>query len=157
MASFSDKSGRVWQVAIDVASLKQVRVLTGVEIGKLADKNFAGLAELFADVERLVNVLYVLCREQADAAGVNDEAFGRGLGGDQFEKASDAFYEAFTDFCRSQSRTLLRELATKGKEFATKATEAALTELRALKVESLLTSKESVGNSPASSALTPAS
>ena len=77
MASFKDRTGRVWQVEITVHSLRQVRQQLNVNLATLTEDNFSGLNALFSDVELLVNVLYLLCRDQAekDEAGNAQKIF----------------------------------------------------------------------------------
>jgi len=98
MKTFTDNAGRTWTVAINVAAVKRVRGLLGVNLYGLIDDKFAGLAKLLADPCDLVDVLYVLCKDEADAKGVTDVDFGRAMAGDAIDHATDAFLAEFTDF-----------------------------------------------------------
>jgi hypothetical protein len=98
MKTFKDNAGRTWIVAINVAAIKRVRGLAGVDLFGLVDDGFKGLAKLLGDPIELVDVLYVLCKDEADKIGVSDEDFGRAMAGDAIGSASDAFLEELTDF-----------------------------------------------------------
>jgi hypothetical protein len=98
MRIFKDNVGRDWTVAINVAAVKRCRGLVGVDLYALVDGGFDGLSRLLGDPVQFVDTLYVLCKQEADARGVSDEDFGRGLGGDALGAATDAFLEELTDF-----------------------------------------------------------
>jgi hypothetical protein len=117
MRTFTDNAGRVWTVAIHAASIKRVQGLLKVNLYKLIDDNFKGLGELLADIIQLVDVLYCLCKEEADAKNVSDEDFGRALGGDALYRATDAFLEELIDFFPDpRARSNLRKLLAEGRK-----------------------------------------
>lgn len=144
--TFADTAGRKWVVSVTVADLKRVRQETDVELGKLpVDK----LAELMADPERFVDVLWVLVQDQAAKVGVTPEQFGRSLGGDALEAADRAFWRAWADFCPRQTRRLMLGLAEKAEAERERAVDRALEEL------AKPTSNGSATNSPGVPASTP--
>ena len=98
MQRFVDNAGRTWVIQINVAAVKRVRGLLDVDLYKLVDNGFAGLAELLADPITLVDVIYVLCKDQADKEGVSDESFGASMAGDSIMLATEAFLDELTDF-----------------------------------------------------------
>jgi hypothetical protein len=67
MHSFRDNVGRVWTVTINVAAVKRVRGLVGVDLYKLVDDGFKPLAALVSDPVQLADVLFCLCKDEADA------------------------------------------------------------------------------------------
>ena len=102
MQTFRDNAGRTWTVAIDIAAIKRVRSLLDIDLLEvLPGKGVPGrgLGIVDRDPVLFVDILYVLCKPEADRAGVTDEEFGRGLGGDALHAASEAFTEAFISFC----------------------------------------------------------
>lgn len=145
-----------WHVQINAWTLKQVRELTGVEIGKWSGKDALNkMIELFGDPEKFVDVLYVLCMDQCKERNISDEQFGRSMTGDSIESAADAFYGAFANFCQSQGREILSTMMTKMKTFANRATTLAKTEVESLDVEKIFqTWKNSVTSSQESPELT---
>lgn len=98
MHVFKDNAGRTWPVSIHVSAVKRVRGMLGVDLYSLIDDRFQGLGKLLADPVSLVDVLYVLCKDEADKQGITDEDFGRAMAGDAIEHATHAFLEEFADF-----------------------------------------------------------
>jgi hypothetical protein len=81
-----------------VATIKRVQGLLKINLYKLLDDNFKGLGELLGDIIQLVDVLYCLCKEEAEARKVSDEDFGRAMFGDAIHQATEAFLEELIDF-----------------------------------------------------------
>lgn len=116
MQSFRDNAGRAWAVVVNVATVKRVRALAGVDLYGLVDDRFKGLGKLLADPVTLVDVLYVIVKDEADKAGVTDEQFGAAMAGDAIQSAADAFTEALFDFFPDpRVRAGLRKIAEAGK------------------------------------------
>ena len=106
MRTFKDDAGRTWSLTLNVWTVKKVRDLLGVDLldlgGDAATRDKPGLLfRLIADPVLLVDVLYVVCKDQADGASVTDEQFGRAMGGDAIDAATRAFLEELADFTPS--------------------------------------------------------
>ena len=82
MHSFVDNSRRTWEVAINVTAVKRIRGLLGIDLYALVDDGFKSLSKLVSDPVTLADVLYCLCKDQADKQSISDEDFGRALSGD---------------------------------------------------------------------------
>ena len=124
MPTFQDKNGQSWLVEIHAPAMKKVRDLLKVDLWSLLDGNFSGLTKLLNDPCTLVDVLYVLCKAQADAAGITDEQFGMALVGDSYGTACDCFQEAYSDFFPSPAlRAALTQMRAKEKAFRNKTLE----------------------------------
>lgn len=96
MPEFNDSEGRSWNVRVTVSTVRAVRDALDVDLmeaveGKLLDR-------LSSDPVLLVDVLYVVCRTEADGRGVTDMQFGEAMAGDAIEHATMAFLEAIVDF-----------------------------------------------------------
>ena len=65
MARFTDNQQRIWIVYVDVPIARKIRDLLDVNILNLQE----ALPQLAADPILLVDVLYVLCREQVNQRG----------------------------------------------------------------------------------------
>ena len=98
MRTFVDGNGRSWTIVINVSAIKRLRGLIQVDLYGLVTDGFAGLGKLLADPVSLVDVIYCLCKDEADARDISDEDFGRAMFGDTIKSASDAFLEELTDF-----------------------------------------------------------
>lgn len=105
--SFKDNSERTWQVEITIATVKRVRTLLDVdllEVTSAGDGECGLLRRLMNDPVLLVDVVYAVCKPQADAAGVSDESFGQAMAGDAIDLATSALLEALVDFCPSRGQ-----------------------------------------------------
>jgi hypothetical protein len=111
MRSFVDTKHRRWSVEITVGHVRDVRKRLGLDLPSLIDDGCKGLGDLLADPCRFVDVLWCLIEPDGAFSGVTDEEFGRSLGGDMLDAASDAFVGALIDFFPSpQTRASLRKI-----------------------------------------------
>ncbi len=158
MQAFKDTTGRAWELVIDMTGRKKVLALTGVDLLKLVEDAARGMGELLQDLGRLVDVLYVLCREQAHREGVSEEDFGRGFSGDVLESAAEAFVEEWVNFTPNPKvRNNLRKMFAKSRTAWAQAVSLAEEEIDAIDPASLVRAlSNSSGGSPANSASTPA-
>jgi hypothetical protein len=117
MHSFKDNADRTWTIAINVTAMKRVRGLVGVDLYKLVDNGFKALGELFGDPVKLVDVIYCLCKDEADAKSISDEDFGRAMAGDAITLATDAFVEELIDFFPDpKARNSLRKIMSESRK-----------------------------------------
>lgn len=124
MKTFTDNTGRAWTVALNVGTLKRVRTLCEVDLmqaveGKLVER-------LIADPVLLCDVLYAVCKEEAEKQKVSDEDFGRGLGGDAIDSATTALLEELVDFFPQRRREVLRKALEKMQSLQEKSVRAAM-------------------------------
>ena len=109
--SFTDTAGRDWTVAINVNAVKRVKAALSID---LLEAIKGPLIEDFVENPVLLcDTLFVLCQEQADAKGVDSEAFGKAMGGDALDHAVAAFLEALVGFSPGPRRALLTKTLTK--------------------------------------------
>jgi hypothetical protein len=103
---FTDTTGRVWPVRLDIATARRVRSDTGVD---LCGPNVAEtVQDLAADPIGLVDVLYLVC-VPANESWVTADEFGSAMGGDAVEHALDALVGALSDFFPNPAgRAILR-------------------------------------------------
>lgn len=156
MKTFTDSTGRSWTVAVNVESIKRVKGLLNVNLldaiqGKL-------LEQLVDDPVLLCDVIYVLCKPQADAEKISDEDFGRAMAGDAIESATTALLEDLADFFPKGRRELLQKALVKLRQFEAKVLEAAGERLDSPELDRRL--QETIagglsGNLPESSESTP--
>ena len=98
MKSFTDSLGRAWTLVVNVATIKRVRALCGVDLNSVIEvedgKPSAKLLErLSSDPVLLVDVLYAVCKPECDRLGVSDEDFGSAMAGDSVDAATQALLE----------------------------------------------------------------
>jgi hypothetical protein len=92
-------------VQITVGTIADVRAALEVDLVDLKGNIFQRLQ---SDPMLLCDVLYIVCKEQADTAGVSDVDFGRAMGGDAIDDATDALLEALINFFPRERREALR-------------------------------------------------
>lgn len=116
MKSFADSTNQLWQIEINVTAVKRVRGLLNIDLYKLLEDGCKPLAALISDPVQLCDVLFVLCKDQAEKEQVSDEDFGRRMGGDSLLAGANAFYEELIDFFpEARARASMRQVAEKGK------------------------------------------
>ena len=81
MKSFTDNKGRTWTLEVNVAAIKRVRGLCKVDLNSIVEVDSENrptahlLEQLSSDPVLLVDVLYAICKPEADKLGVSDEDF----------------------------------------------------------------------------------
>jgi hypothetical protein len=99
MQTFKDNAGRTWTVDINVATLKRVRGLTGEDLMQVIEGTL--IEKLIRDPVLLCDVVYAICKPEADSRSVSDDEFGKAMAGDAIEAATTAVLEELVDFCPS--------------------------------------------------------
>lgn len=94
MKTFTDRAGRTWTIDVTVDAIKRVRGLLDVDL--LDSENT--LRRLMIDPILLVDVIYVVCKPQADAEQLTDVDFARAMAGDTIAHAKTALVEDLVNF-----------------------------------------------------------
>lgn len=163
MAKFTDQDGREWVLRVNRGTVKAVREALDID---LVDITGDTVKRLYDDLIARVDVLWVLCRDEAEKRGVTDEQFGVALVGASVDAGYMSLVEAIADFSPSHGR-VIRAVAEKANRVATAAQDMALktladpaTDKRLMEameaeykrlVNDALTRLSSATNSPASS------
>lgn len=104
MRPFRDALGRDWNLHITCWEERCLRELHGVDL--LDVKSFGQAVD---NTAKLVECLWSLCQEKAMTVGVTEQQFLRGLAGDEFGEAREAFVQAAIDFFpNAQAREMMR-------------------------------------------------
>jgi hypothetical protein len=119
MRTFNDNAGRTWTLAINVDAVRRVRSIVNVDLleaveGKLIEK-------LVGDPILLCDVIYVICKPEADQRSITDEDFGRSMAGDAIDHATTSLLEELVDFFPKSRRALLTKALGKFRQLETKA------------------------------------
>ena len=157
MKTFTDNAGRTWTVPVNVDGVRRVRSLLNVNLLDVLDDGCKLLADLHDDPILLVDVLYCLCKPEADAKQITDEQFGRAMAGDALLNGSRALLEGLSDFFpNARQRAAMKNLLRKTETVVERLLNHAETTIAGIDPDSLAeTVIASSGNSPASSASTP--
>jgi hypothetical protein len=162
MPAFTDTQNRTWAVEVHVASVKRVRTLLGVDLLQIVEDRCELLARLADDPVLLVDVLYVLCKPEADPRNISDEDFGRAMSGDALEAGFNALLEGLEGFFQdARRRQAVTSVIAKTRRLAEKILDHTQHQIDQIDVDDafarLTTSGNSSTTTPASSASTPGS
>jgi hypothetical protein len=123
MKTFNDNAGRTWTVTVNVDALKRVKSLLAVNLMEAVEGKL--LERLVSDPVLLCDVIYAVCKPEADAKAVSDEDFGRSMAGDAIDLATTALLEELCDFFPQPRRKLLRKALEKLRKLESMAMTAA--------------------------------
>jgi hypothetical protein len=179
MKEFRDDQGRPWMVAITVAAAERVRGLVTVDVTEDVEQSDGSVSRQtrkapldIIDTSSIANtlqilrsqygtvgeVLYAICRKQADEKKISREDFLDGLRGDAIEAGVKAIEEELVDFFPPRLRKMVGLLATKMDQVAAEMLGQAEARMEAATVASLLEQSGTPSTKPqASSASTPES
>ena len=93
MQTFTDIHGRKWTVAVTIGTIKRVKMRLGIDM--IDPETFSKQGQ---DTLSLIDILYVVCQDEADQHGITDEQFACSLAGPSLREAIDAFWEAYLAF-----------------------------------------------------------
>ena len=121
--TFTDTAGRVWCLSIGTDTIKRVRSLLSVDLMEFVDGTLMG--KLMADVVLFVDVLYAVCKPEADARAITDEQFGQSMSGDVLVAAEEALAEGLFCISHPSRRPAARKAWEKCKALRQRACELA--------------------------------
>lgn len=158
MKTFKDNADRTWTVTVNVDAIKRVRSMLDVDLMEAVDGRL--IERLIGDPVLLCDVIYCVCKVDADVKGVSDEEFGRAMAGDAIELATTALLEELVDFFPQGKRELLKKALAKLETLQATAIDVVTKRLDSPELDRHLEAElkklgDSYGNSPESSASTP--
>ncbi|GAB6188195.1 hypothetical protein [Thermopirellula anaerolimosa] len=107
MRTFQDSAGRTWTIAVSVDTVKRVRDLLKEDLLDIERT----LPRLLLDPILLCDVVYCVCKPQADAEKISDVDFARAMAGDTIARAKAALVEELVDFFPEPSQRQTLRLA----------------------------------------------
>jgi hypothetical protein len=123
MKQFRDSKNIVWTVEINVSSIKRVKGALDCDLLKVVEGNL--IEELISNPVLLCDVLFVICKAEADKLGISDSDFGSAMSGDSLENATTALLEELVDFFPKAKRQLLTKALGKFQQMEVKAMQRA--------------------------------
>lgn len=106
--TFTDTAGETWPVHIDIAALRRVRDLVGINITDYRPGDMdCGLIRVLTDPVNLADVLWAIVKKLAKDRGISAREFGERLAGDPLDAAALALTGAVADFSPSLARRLI--------------------------------------------------
>lgn len=159
MKTFNDNAARSWTVQVNVDAIKRVRDLAQVNLLEVVEGKL--LERLISDPILLCDVIYCLCKPEADSKSVSDVDFGRAMGGDSIDGATTALLEELVDFFPQAKRRVLAKALAKLQKLQTAALAAVETRLDSPELDRQMAARlaqleNSSGSAPESSASPPA-
>ena len=139
MKTFTDCVGRTWTVTINVGTIKRVKTMLGINLLEAITDDLA--EKLKNDVCLLVDVLYVICKNEADAKNITDENFGEAMAGDALENATNAFLDELIDFFPAEKKMILRKAINKVNQAEKKALEMGNKYIENMEIEKQIETK----------------
>jgi hypothetical protein len=133
MRTFCDNAARTWTVQINVDAIKRVRDLAQVNLLEVVEGKL--LERLISDPVLLCDVIYCVCKPEADAKAIADTDFGRAMAGDAIDSATTALLEELVDFFPQGKRRVLSKALAKLKALETAALTAVETRLDSPELE----------------------
>jgi len=133
MKTFIDNAGRTWTVSINVDTVKRVRDLAQVNLLEVIEGKL--LNRLIGDPVLLCDVIYIVCKPEADAKNIADVDFGRAMAGDSIDSATTALLEGLVGFFQQGRRQVLTKVITKLRKFEKPALHAVETRLESSALE----------------------
>ncbi len=126
MAKFTDSMGDEWQVSVDAFSLRQIKSELEVD---LLDLSGGDWARLDSDLCLRVDVISLLCSDEAAGRQVTANGFAKRLTGEGLANATYALVDAVEEFLPPNRRRMLKALMAKYEELTAKGVELSLAKL----------------------------
>lgn len=125
MPSFKDNKGRIWSIELDAPTVQKVRRDTcgisgcrhrpltnsqceGVDLWDMSGKSFQ---KMDFDTVLMVDVLWLICEEQAIAKDISEADFAQGLRGDVLPEATATMLKASVESLDPIKRQFLERAA----------------------------------------------
>lgn len=128
MKKFMDSANREWIIEINVATIKRVKLLTGVDLLDIQkekdNEDFSLLLSIYDDPIMLVDILYAICKPACDARSLSAEDFAQGMVGDAIDRAIKNFLEEYVNFFPSPKRAILAKAISLVSRFERESQEA---------------------------------
>lgn len=115
MGKFVDADGRSWTPEVNVVTIGRVRSALGINLLELILPN-STLGDKLADPCLVVDVLYLLCKDRADAIDVDDVAFGMAMTPDCIEDGWMLVLEGVVSFSPRGLRPAHQKVLDKAKK-----------------------------------------
>lgn len=116
MAKFLDAENRSWEPEVNVVTIGRVRSALKINLLELLLPE-STLGERLTDPCLLVDILYLLCRDQAEKMGIDDVAFGRAMTPDGIEDAWSSVLEGVVLFSPRGLRPAHQKVLAKAKQY----------------------------------------
>ena len=118
MKTFKDSAGRDWLIVINYSAKERVQAMTGLDLFDLSVFERIG-----DDPAKLIDVLYAVCKPDADKIPITKAQFVDSLVGDVIEQAAEALTQEIIDFFPKRRREMLNKVLATARQVQDKAME----------------------------------
>lgn len=125
MPTFQDSKGEAWTIDFTVGLAKRVKSALKLDLLRPLEGDPPPITRLSVEIETLVDVLYLISKDEADRRQVTDLQFAERLSGEALYGATEAFWEAYTDFFLKLRREAESKAIAKQREILQRAYELA--------------------------------
>ncbi len=132
MKTIHDSANNQYTLAINYGGVKRVRSMLGIDLMTPYEGNPLIGGEKPVDMIAIVDVIYLLVKDDADRHGLTDEQWAAVMGPQQMDAAATAFYAEWTDFFRSLNRPDAATVIQKQLEIMRQAVQEATRRLEAI-------------------------
>ena len=120
MKKFTDKKENEWILELTVGSAKRVKADCGIDLIDIIDVKTglqkSPLEELADNPMLLVDVLFSMCRKQAEERNIDDESFAELFDGEVIQDAISALVEEIINFSPPVRRKVLQKIYDKNRQ-----------------------------------------
>lgn len=139
---YKDTAGNEWTISLTVGSILKLKKALKIDLASLDAPYPSGgttplISALFTDISLLVDVLYVLLKEQADKYNLDDVGFAETLDGQTLDAAIKAFWGEVEGFFRPH-RPQVSMAIQKAMALATAVNQSGVEQIEAMSVEEIL-------------------
>jgi hypothetical protein len=118
MHQFTDSKNETWEIRITAGTVKRCADLLRVDIGDPTRGDPPLMTRIDTDICFMVDLLYVVCKPEADARNISDIQFAERLEGEALFAAHEAFFEDLADFFRSLRKGNFAEALARQRQLA---------------------------------------
>lgn len=126
MQKFTDKKGKTWTFELNIFMARKIRTMLDLDLINIVsvdDKkrpSMPVIERLSSDPFLLVDLLFVLCSEEAQRENISDEDFASRFDGDLIATATDAVLDEIVNFSQPAKRKVLARILKEARSFAEK-------------------------------------
>lgn len=100
---FKDSSGRDWKLKLNYGLILDVKDQTDLDLDALLSNPKVFAEIILANPKKLIELLWVICEEQAKAYDVTPRDFGRMFDRETLDTSTNALIESIVDFYQRSS------------------------------------------------------
>lgn len=116
MRKITDLNGLEWKIQITVGTIKRVNSELNLDIYNIANEGF--LETIIEDYVRFIDMMFVICEDEAKERGISDIEFGKAFDGEHIDIAVDEFLTELVSFFPKSRRMSVEKALAKTQELA---------------------------------------